>query len=179
MLMMNTLRYPDELRDTKGFDLPAEGLKSAGVSQKEIDLAKRLIDDMTEHWKPSEYHNTYHEDLMARIEQKIKEGETHEITKPEEGEKETRPSAKIIDLAELLKQSLGGKGRAKASGESKRESKAANDEGDESETAAAKPKPKRRKAASTVTPIRMTRKPKTATGGTTSKAKPAAKRKRA
>jgi DNA end-binding protein Ku len=51
-LMLNTLRYHDELVDPKALDLPAEGLKAAGVSAKEVQLAKRLIDDMTEHWKP-------------------------------------------------------------------------------------------------------------------------------
>jgi DNA end-binding protein Ku len=179
MLVMNTLRYPDELRDTKDYDLPAEGLKSAGVTPKEIELAKRLIDDMTEHWKPSEYHNTYHEDLMARIEQKIKEGETHEITKPEADEKEKRPTAKIIDLAELLKQSLGGKGKAAAKGSAKTASAEEGAESDETEAESEKPKTKRRKAASAAPPIRMTRKPKSATAGRAAKSKPVAKRKRA
>jgi DNA end-binding protein Ku len=112
-LMMNTLRYEDELRDPKGLDLPAEG-KSSGVTAKEVALAKRLVDDMTEKWDPSQYKNTYHDDLMARIEEKIKKGETKEITKPEDdGEGEPR-SAKVIDLAELLKQSLGGKKATKS-----------------------------------------------------------------
>ena len=111
-LMMITLRYADELREASGLDLPAEGLKSAGVSPKEIDLAKRLVDDMTEHWKPGEFKNTYHEDLMARIKEKIKEGQTEEITEPS-NEKAERPRAQVIDLADLLKQSLGKKGGAK------------------------------------------------------------------
>jgi DNA end-binding protein Ku len=118
------------------------------VTPKEIELAKRLIDDMSEHWKPEEFHNTYHEDLMARINEKVETGETHEITKPD-GEKEERPSATVIDLAELLKQSLG-KGGAK-----KRASRAdaANDEeAAQEEEAAAKPAT-RRKAANAAAPI--------------------------
>ena len=188
MLMMNTLRFPDELRDAKGFEVPAENLKSAGVSPKEIELAKRLIDDMTEHWKPSEYHNTYHEDLMARIEEKIRGGETHEITKPDSGEKEARPSAKIIDLAELLKQSLGGKGKGATKGEARAKGgakAAANDDeaGEAEDAGEKKPKTKRRTAASAATPIRLTRKPKAGSGTASARpksvAKPAAKRKRA
>src|SRR6185437_15687748 len=53
-LMLVTMRHADEIRGASGFELPAEGLKSAGVSSKEVDLAKRLVDDMTEHWKPEE-----------------------------------------------------------------------------------------------------------------------------
>jgi len=105
-LMFNTLRYQDELRDASGIELPPEGLKSAGVTAKEVQLAKRLVDDMTEKWDPSQYKNTYHDDLMARIEEKVKAGQATEITKPsKEG---THKTAQVIDLAELLKQSLGG-----------------------------------------------------------------------
>ena len=115
-LVLETLRFDDELRDAKGLELPPDGLKSAGVGTKEVDLAKRLVDDMTEHWDAGKYHNTYHDDLMKRIEQKIKEGRTEEITEPERGEAKPR-SAQVIDLAALLKQSLakgGGGSRAPA-----------------------------------------------------------------
>lgn len=105
-LMLITMRHADELRGASGFELPSEGLKSAGVSSKEVDLAKRLVDDMTEHWKPEEFKDTYHEDLMRRIHEKIKAGETKEITKRSADEGEEPRSAKIIDLAALLKQSL-------------------------------------------------------------------------
>ena len=37
---------------------------------------------MTERWNPAEFKDTYHEDLMARIKEKIKQGQTKEITKP-------------------------------------------------------------------------------------------------
>jgi DNA end-binding protein Ku len=104
-LMLDTLRFRDELRDTKGLELPPEGMKGAKVTAKEIDLAKRLVDDMTEHWNAAEYHNTYHDDLMARIRQKIKQGRTTEITEPERSSAAPR-SAQVIDLAALLKRSL-------------------------------------------------------------------------
>jgi len=123
-LMFNTLRFQDELRDASGIELPPEGLKSAGVTPKEVDLAKRLVDDMTEKWDPSQYKNTYHDDLMARIKQKIKEGKTQEITEPSKEEAPHR-TAQVIDLADLLKQSLGKPGGRKAAsrgeeGEAKR-----------------------------------------------------------
>ena len=105
-LVLNTLRYADELRDPKDLDLPEAGLKGAHVSTKEVDLAKKLIDDMTEHWNPDEFKNTYHQDLMRRIHEKIKSGQTQVITEPEAEEKQPRRSAEVIDLATLLKQSL-------------------------------------------------------------------------
>ena len=112
-LMLNTLRYEDELRNTNGLELPAAGVKATGVTAKEIALARRLVDDMTEHWKPGAYKDTYHDDLMARIKQKIKQGQTKEITEPGKDDGERPRSAQVIDLADLLKKSLA-KGSATA-----------------------------------------------------------------
>lgn len=106
-LMLITLRYQDELRKTNGLDLPAAGLKGAGVTAKEVELAKRLVDDMTEKWKPESFRSTYHDDLMRRIKQKIKAGQTREITPPGGDDDDTPRTAQIIDLADLLKRSLG------------------------------------------------------------------------
>ncbi len=105
-LMLITLRYADELRGTRGLELPAASLKSVGVTGKELELAKRLVDDMGEHWNPDEFKDTYHQDLMRRIHDKIKRGETKEITRPERGEEGEPRSAQVIDLAALLKRSL-------------------------------------------------------------------------
>ena len=110
-LMLNTLRYQDELRDATAIDIPAAGLKAAGITSKEVDLAKRLVQDMSGHWNPSDFKDTYHADLMARVKQKIKQGETREITEPDKRDESPTRTAQVIDLAELLKKSLNG-GRA-------------------------------------------------------------------
>jgi len=112
-LMMVTLRYADELRQASQLELPPAGLKSAGVTQKEVDLAKRLVDDMTEAWDPAQFKDTYHKDLMARIEQKVKAGQTHEITRAEEGDTRAPRAGNVVDLADLLKHSLGKGGGGK------------------------------------------------------------------
>jgi DNA end-binding protein Ku len=104
-LMMITLRYADELRQAEGIEFPPEDLKAAGVTPKEIELAKRLIDDMSEAWEPSQFSDTYRDDLMKRIEEKIAKGETSVITKADTPEPETS-SAQVIDLSELLRMSL-------------------------------------------------------------------------
>ena len=104
-LMMITLRYANEIRDKKEYDFPPTAMKSAGVTEKELDLAKRLIGDMAGPWKPQEFEDTYNDDLMKRIEEKIERGETKVLTKPEGEAREPR-SAKVIDLMDLLKQSI-------------------------------------------------------------------------
>jgi len=103
-LILNTLRYENELKSAKDLDIP-DRLKGHKASAKELDMALTLINDMADEWKPEKYHDTYHEDLMQRIEQKIKAGQTEEITEPE---KEERPAkgAQVIDLMSLLKKSV-------------------------------------------------------------------------
>ena len=104
VLLMETLRYADEIRATEELGLP-KGALHHNVSAKEIDMALRLIDDMSEKWKAEKFKDTYRDDLMARIHEKIKQGETEEITEPEKGEKEPA-RANVIDLMALLKKSV-------------------------------------------------------------------------
>src|ERR671936_3220142 len=117
-LILNTLRYDDELKSAKDLDIP-DKLKGAKASAKELDMALTLIEDMADEWQPEKYRDTYHEDLMQRIEEKIKAGQTEEITEPE---KEERPAkgAEVIDLMSLLRKSVQGGGKG-AKREAKRE----------------------------------------------------------
>jgi len=117
-LMLNILRYASEVRDTKGLDLPPKTAKAAGVSPREMELARKLIEDMSGPWRPDEIKDTYHADLMKRIEEKVKRGETKELTTPEEDSAD-RKSAQVIDLMELLQKSIAKGGRAAAAAESR------------------------------------------------------------
>ena len=120
-LVLNTLRYHNELKSADDLEIP-EKLKGHKPSPKELDMALRLVDDMADDWKPESYHDTYHEDLLKRIEEKIKAGQTEEITEPDKEEKPAK-SAEVVDLMALLKKSVEGGGRKGAAKE-----KAANDE---------------------------------------------------
>ena len=121
-LILNTIRFADEIAPLDDLDLPDVGSKAEGVSAREIESATRLIDDMSEDWDPARYRDSYKDDLMARIEEKIAAGETHVLTEPGDEPKDglkagaKRESAQIIDLVSLLKQSIssreGKKGKA-------------------------------------------------------------------
>jgi DNA end-binding protein Ku len=103
-LVLNTLRYYKELKSAEDLEIP-EKLKGVKVSSKELDMALRLIEDMADEWQPEKFHDTYHEDLLKRIEQKVKAGQTEEITAPEKEEKAAK-GADVIDLMSLLKKSV-------------------------------------------------------------------------
>jgi len=117
-LVLNTLRYHNELRSAEDLGIP-EKLKGAKVGSKEIDMALRLIEDMADEWQPEKYHDTFHEDLLKRIEEKVKAGQTEEITEPEKEEKASK-GAEVIDLMSLLKKSVEGSRKPKRAARKRR-----------------------------------------------------------
>jgi len=108
-LVLEILRYATELRSTQDLPLPATSSKAAGPSARELQLARRLIDDMSGKWAPEAFKDTYHADLMKRIHEKVKRGQTRELTAPERTSA-PRKSAQVIDLMQLLQQSLDRSG---------------------------------------------------------------------
>ncbi|HWI15939.1 MAG TPA: Ku protein, partial [Burkholderiales bacterium] len=148
MLVLNTLRYANEIRDAKELTFPEAG-KAAGISDKELQMGERLVEDMTDEWNPAQYKDTYHDDLMKRIEAKIKSGQTHVVT-PEGEEPAAAPqSAEVIDLAALLRRSLEQKGRGKAQAaqgeeDSAAQRRAAAPKGVSAKTAARRPAQRKR-----------------------------------
>jgi DNA end-binding protein Ku len=113
-LVLELLRYHQEIADLKEFELPAESLRQTGVTKKEIDLATRLIDGMTVKWNASKYHDEYRDALMKMVQRKIKSGQTEAIEDVEEGEEAPVPST--INFMDVLKKSVEhtAKGRGKS-----------------------------------------------------------------
>ena len=132
VLVLNTLRYENELRPTKGLEVPKD-LKDAKVQPNEMKMAERLIDDMTMKWDPAQYHDTYRDDLLKMIEEKAA-GHTRKMPKAH------AHKAEIVDFAKLLERSLSQRKRGAGA--------AANDE-EAGESAPRRPKSAaHRKAAS-------------------------------
>jgi DNA end-binding protein Ku len=107
-IVLNTLRYADEIRETDDLKIPTRSSKSAAVSDKEIKMAMALVEGMSEEWKPEQYHDTYREDVMALVEKKVKAKETKTITMPGKEDAPRSPS-NVVDLVALLQQSIGKK----------------------------------------------------------------------
>jgi DNA end-binding protein Ku len=107
--VLNTLRYADELKAPAELEIP-----KAKVTAKELDMALRLVEDMADDWEPKKYKDTYREDLLKRIKEKVKAGQTEELTEPEEGAEKPARGADVIDLMALLKKSVEKKPAARA-----------------------------------------------------------------
>lgn len=147
-LILNLLRWGADIRSWEDLDLPAEGAKAAGLSDKELSMAKQLVDDMTGKWQPDQFSDSFKDDIMALVEQKVKEGKVETVEQPEEGEETAgRSGAKIIDLTELLQRSLRNKGGGATEGRSAAKPAAKKTAAKTARKPAAKAAPARRKAA--------------------------------
>lgn len=104
-LVINLLRYADELKKPGELETPEEGLEGPGVTEKELDMASRLVEGMIAGWEPEKYRDTFRDDLLKYINQKIAAGQTApavEAPLPEEAPQ----MAEVIDLMSLLKKSI-------------------------------------------------------------------------
>ena len=173
MLALNTLRWAAEVRDFDEFKLPPEGMKAAGVTTRELDMAKKLINDMSDKWDPSQYHDTFHDDIMALVDRKIRAGKTEEITEVE-APRESRQSADILDLSDLLKRSLG-RGKGKPAAGARKHAADDDEEGDDADSETAAPARKKPRAARSAATSRSGGK----TSGASAKSAPAARKRRA
>jgi DNA end-binding protein Ku len=105
VIVANVLRYAYEVRDpSKELDLPEGSLEKQGISSKEVDMASQLIEGMSSTWDPTAFKDEYHDDVLALVERKVKEGRGEAIeTKPAPRHK---AKSDVLDLMPLLKESL-------------------------------------------------------------------------
>jgi DNA end-binding protein Ku len=113
-LVLEILRYPREVLSADEIELPNdEKLKTVKISDKEIKMAKELVNGMTAKWHPDKYKDTYQDDLMRMIKNKVKGGGGIESEQPEK-EDEEKSDRQVLDLMPLLQKSLEQKGRKPA-----------------------------------------------------------------
>jgi len=104
-LVLNTLRYAEEILPALE-DESLERAHRAKIGSRELGLALRLVEGMADEWKPDQYRDTYRQDILARVEQKVERGLTHELTEPEGKEPEVEAPPALADLSALLERSL-------------------------------------------------------------------------
>jgi len=95
-LMLHTMYYTDEIRNVAEFT-PHKNL----VNDKELKLAKNLIESLMADFHPEKYKDTYRENLKKLIDAKAKGKEIKAAPEP--------APAKVVDIMEALKQSLAEK----------------------------------------------------------------------
>jgi DNA end-binding protein Ku len=127
-IMLHTMYYSDEIRSADAFRTD-----SSQVKDKELNLAKMLIESLEAEFEPQKYHDTYRANLKQMIEAKIAGQNVVETPQPH--------VAPVIDIMEALKKSLEQKKKPPQS------ATAASTEVEEIAEAPAVQKPKRQKRA--------------------------------
>jgi len=100
-IMLNRLRFEEEIRSTEELNVPAT--KSTA---KEQAMATKLIDQLTEKFSIAKYKDTYTQKLLKTIKDKAKGKHTKKVHKMKV------VHTKSDDLMEMLKASLQGKKKA-------------------------------------------------------------------
>jgi DNA end-binding protein Ku len=94
-ILLEQMRFANEIRQPEGLELPAEH----EASEKEIGIAVKLIEQLTEPFNPEDFRDTYRDELERVIEEKVQ-------GKPPSAEVEMPTLTEIPDLMAKLKESL-------------------------------------------------------------------------
>jgi len=103
VLVLETLRYVYELRDTSELDLPGDDLTELGLTQPEITMAEQLIEAMVTPWDPAAYKDDYRDDLLRVIAEKERTGHVEAVAT---GQPSDSGEGQVIDIMALLKRSV-------------------------------------------------------------------------
>ena len=120
-MVLLILRWPAEVRGLDYLELGSK-VRDVELARGELDMAKRLVEDMVASWDPQAYHDTFEEKIMQLVDEKARKGKVEDVE--QSADEQARASADIYDLTELLKRSLSGaKGQAEG-GDAERPGKA-------------------------------------------------------
>lgn len=96
VIVLEQMRFASEVRKHAGLDLPGED----EVNKRELEIAIKLVDQLTEPFKPEQFHDTYREELERVIAEKA-QGKP-----PRPAEEAPVPTAAVPDLMAKLRESL-------------------------------------------------------------------------
>src|SRR5215831_15170548 len=104
MMTLQTMRFAHEIVDSGSLNLP----QKAEVSKKELDLANTLIDSMSDKFDPNKYKDDYYDKVLGVIQMKVAG------VAPQAPEPKGPGPTQVVDLMEILKQSLNETKKNKA-----------------------------------------------------------------
>lgn len=102
VLMLVLLRWANQIRPVEELGLQA----ASEFNPKELDIARQLVDTMTEAWQPHRFTDSFRAQVMALVEEKARTGHIETVPAIDDG---SDSGAEVIDLTELLRRSLQAK----------------------------------------------------------------------
>lgn len=117
-LVLILLRWTENLRSWEELEveLPPQDAKAAGLSERELAMARQLIEEMSGAWNPAGFVDTFKRDIMALVERKASQGQTHTLPKLEAN---TNPPADLDALPQSGLPQTQAKAKTKATSKAK------------------------------------------------------------
>jgi DNA end-binding protein Ku len=109
-LMLGTLRWANEIRPASELNLPATG--DDKLKDAELKMAGELIRKMAGSWKPEHFADRFSDAIRELVARKAAAGDAHAVQPLEAAPADT---SNVIDLSELLRNSLQTRRRAASS----------------------------------------------------------------
>jgi DNA end-binding protein Ku len=113
-LMLGTLRWANEIRPASELKFPPQGRAAAHLKEGELKMAGQLIKNMTTAFDPRKFEDKFSDAIHTLIARKVKAGEAKSVEPLEEAP--AHESSNVIELSELLRNSLGKRKAAGAAG---------------------------------------------------------------
>jgi DNA end-binding protein Ku len=105
-LLLNTLHWPDEIRDAAELALPEAGTE---VHARELEMAEMLIDNLAAHFDPARYRDEYRDAVVHLVEDKLNNRPPERAPAP--------AAAQITDLMAALRASVEAASRQRQAAE--------------------------------------------------------------
>jgi DNA end-binding protein Ku len=109
-LLLNLMRFPQELIEPDQFELPTGKLSDYRISARELEMAGQLLDSMTATWKPADYRDDFRDKLHKFVERRIAKASGSKRRDDEESAPIPKGATNVVDFMALLKKSLAAKG---------------------------------------------------------------------
>ncbi len=113
-LLLNLLRYPQELVNADEYKFPDASTKSYRISDAEFDMAAKLIESMAGDWTPGDYKDEYRERLTKVIKSKMKSKGVAKALPHDDEKLPDDATTNVVDFMTLLKKSLDSSKRTPA-----------------------------------------------------------------
>jgi DNA end-binding protein Ku len=116
-LVLILLRFPQELVPADEYDFPEKSSDAYRINDKELEMAKSLVESMASKWAPKEYRDEFRLRLQKVIEARVhSKGGKVKVEEEEEAAADT--ATNVVDFMSLLKKSIDSNKRTPAKGES-------------------------------------------------------------
>jgi DNA end-binding protein Ku len=113
-LMLNLLRFPQEIVAAKDFNFPSGALSKFRITAAELTMAENLLKSMAKEWKPAQYKDDFRDKLRKLLQKRVDKAHgTLSIDEKDTEDTESTKSTNVVDFMALLKKSLASKGAAK------------------------------------------------------------------